>query len=176
MVVYWTYLLGDGVGALPVGEDLAAGTREKQEHVVPWLELPWLGRAVVSMLLFLLGHLHVFHHDGDTHPIHSCMTCTSSMTEWKGDGCSSQASLATSRSPPRSPPKEELERSETGGGLGSLPNREEHVWEQQVPVLAFLIYDLPEHLLEILVKLLYEPIHLGVVDGSPEMFHLQEPT
>lgn len=64
MVLYWAYSLCNGVGALPMRQELAGAPGNEEEHSVPQLELSGLCRVVVSLLLFPLCHLHVLLYNG----------------------------------------------------------------------------------------------------------------
>lgn len=72
MYAYWAaaavvdraYSLHDGVGVLPMCQELAASTGKEQKHMFTQLELPGLSRMLVGTALFSLGHLQMFLNGG----------------------------------------------------------------------------------------------------------------
>ncbi len=77
---------------------------------------------------------------------------------------------------PRLAAEQELEGRETGRGLGYFPDAKEHIRQHPVPIAFVFGGHATEHLLEGLVEPLDQSIRLGKVDGSPELFYLQEAT
>lgn len=82
-----------------MGKEFAGNTREEQEHAVSWLELMRLGRAVISYLLLFLGCQYVLLNDGDYLPYPLLHALHIFNDGGVGDGCSSQAFLATLKRP-----------------------------------------------------------------------------
>ncbi len=77
---------------------------------------------------------------------------------------------------PRLVAEQELEGRETSRGLGYLPDAKEHTRQHPVPIAFVFGGHAAEHLLEGLVEPFDQSIRLGMVDGSPELFDLQEAT
>ncbi len=72
--------------------------------------------------------------------------------------------------------EQELEGRETSRGLGYLPDAKEHIRQHPVPIAFVFGGHAAEHLLEGLVEPFDQTIRLQMVDGSSELFDLQEAT
>lgn len=57
--------------------------------------------------------------------------------------------------------------------MRSLPNGEQHIGQEQVPIFAVLIHNSLNQTFDCLMEPLDESIGLRVVDIGPEVFHLQ---
>lgn len=67
---------------------------------------------------------------------------------------------------PRPSTEQELEGGEPSGSLKSLPNSEQHIGQEHIPILDLFIHDSLAHPFECLVESLNESICLRVVDGG----------
>lgn len=74
------------------------------------------------------------------------------------------ASLATS--------KEELERGEAHEHLWCLPHCEQNIGQDEVPIPPLLIYHLPQHPFQRLIKSSDQTVCLRLVDGRLDMLNL----
>lgn len=97
-VVHGPHSFSDCEKALAAGEEFAGDIWDEQDDMISHLELPWLGPSVIVGSLPLLGAGQVFVHSGKNCVEFVCMSRMYSMTELNRAGCSSHASLATSRS------------------------------------------------------------------------------
>lgn len=59
----WAYSLYNGIGALPMCQELAVGAEEEQEHTVSGLEFLMLSRVVIKLVLLGLGCLQMLPHN-----------------------------------------------------------------------------------------------------------------
>lgn len=172
VVVHWAHHLEDCVGALAVSQELTGSIWEQQEHLVAGLEFLGLGWSVVSPLLLSLCCLYMFLYDGGdaVDPLLHFLYIVIQGLECRGllflcfSGHIQQSS------------EETFEGGELHGCLWHLLDGKKDVGKEEVLVSAILIYHSLEHPLEHLVEMLHQTVGLGVVDGGPEVFHLQQPT
>lgn len=165
-VIHWFLMFSYCKWALPECQELAVSGGDQEEDAVTNLELLGPGRMVVEVALLSLGGEQVLAQDGG-HLV--CVPASPLCAQlWSGKGMATLPKEAFGPSP-----KQELKGHEARLCLRSLMNCKQDVQEKEVPVLATLIHDVPQHLLQGLVESLSQPIHLGVVHIAVELFHLQ---
>ncbi len=172
----WSYLFQYRVGPLPGCQELTGSCRDQNHHPLARLELPGLGRPVVEALLGALGCNEVFSDEGhdsiNSFPHPPYVLDEAAVWGWlilpgfpgdiqKAPGLSS---------------KQQFKGREPCGSLWYLADSKEHVRDHKVPVAPIFGHHPPQHLFKRLVKPFDEAIRLRVVDRSPQLLYLEEPT